>query len=86
MAIEDTAALAACLRRITSKEELGHAIDVFQNIRILRVNQIHEASTLHGFTIHLPDGPAQRTRDAAMEEVTGEHFIESRNQWSDPTI
>jgi|SRR4051794_6756692 salicylate hydroxylase len=87
MAIEDAAALAACLRRITDKSMLGQAVDVFQMVRIPRVKQIHEASTLHDFTMHLPDGAEQRARDAAMEkEVAGEHFNESPNQWSDPTM
>ena len=87
MAVEDAAALAACLKRITSKDMLSKAIDIFESVRIPRVKFVHEASILHDITLHLPDGPEQRARDAAMEkEVAGRHFHESPNQWSDPTM
>jgi salicylate hydroxylase len=87
MAVEDAAALAESLRFATKKEMVPQAVAVFEQVRIPRVKQVHEASIKHGYTLHLSDGPEQQSRDKAMEkEVNGEHFISSPNQWSDPTV
>jgi len=87
MAVEDAAALAECLSFITRKHDIHKALKLFQDIRIPRVKHVHEASVLHGTILHFPDGPAQQARDAAMRaEVEGKHFVESPNQWSDPTM
>ena len=85
MAVEDAATLAACLKAYPRKETLRTALDIYEKLRIPRTRAIQEASVLHGYTLHYPDGPLQEARDAAMKpEVEGEHFIESPNQWSDP--
>ncbi|KIV92258.1 hypothetical protein PV10_06715 [Exophiala mesophila] len=85
MAVEDAATLAACLKAYPRKETLRPALDIYEKLRIPRTRAIQEASVLHGYTLHYPDGPLQEARDAAMKpEVEGEHFIESPNQWSDP--
>lgn len=87
MAVEDAAALAETLRCMPHRDMLGQAIAIFERVRIPRVKQVHEASRMHDYTLHLPDGPEQRARDKAMErEVRGEHFVSSPNQWSDPTM
>lgn len=86
MAVEDAATLAACLKAFPRRETLRTALDLYEKLRIPRAKSIQEASVLHGYTLHYPDGPLQEARDAAMRpEVDGEHFIESPNQWSDPT-
>ncbi|KIW68827.1 hypothetical protein PV04_04747 [Phialophora macrospora] len=87
MAVEDAVALAESLRFATRKDMVPQAVAIFEQVRIPRVKQVHEASVKHGYTLHLSDGPEQQSRDKAMEkEVNGEHFISSPNQWSDPTI
>jgi salicylate hydroxylase len=87
MAVEDAAALAECLDFAAGKQDLRGALQLFQDVRIPRVKHVHEASVLHGQTLHFPDGPVQQARDAAMRaEVEGRHFVESPNQWSDPTM
>jgi salicylate hydroxylase len=87
MAVEDAAALAECLDYITAKADLHIALEMFEDVRIPRVKQVHEASVLHGQTLHFPDGPVQEARDAAMRpEVDGTPYVESPNQWSDPTM
>lgn len=87
MAVEDAAALAETLRNVSQKVTIADAISVFEEVRMPRVKQVHDATTLHGYTLHLSDGPEQRRRDQAMErEVNGEHFVWSPNQWSDPTV
>ena len=86
MAVEDASALAQALRVIDSPSHLGSALDVYELVRKARTTAMHEASYRHAYTVHLPDGPEQRARDAGMEdEVKGVHFIRSPNQWSDPT-
>lgn len=48
---------------------------------------MQEASLLNGKLWHFPDGPVQRTCDAAMKPRTvGEVVSHSLNQWSDPAM
>lgn len=85
-AVEDACALAQALRLMEERCRLGHALEVYQRVRHARASAMHEASMRHAYTAHLPDGPEQRARDAAMmDEVAGRHFIRSPNQKSDPT-
>lgn len=85
MAVEDAAALAAVLDRLSEKSELSRALSVFERVRKLRTSQMQEASLVNAKLWHFADGPEQQARDAAMAaEVQGLHFIESPNQWSDP--
>ena len=86
MAVEDAAALAQALRLINTHGDIGQALEIYAAVRCQRTTAMHEASYRHAYTVHLPDGPAQRARDAGMQaEVQGVHFIRSPNQWSDPT-
>ncbi|KAJ4421931.1 hypothetical protein N0V82_003428 [Gnomoniopsis sp. IMI 355080] len=85
MAVEDGAALATALSKITSPKELGFALQVFQKERIKRSSMMQEASMVNSMIWHFKDGPHQQARDAAMRpEVEGKHFLSSPNQWSDP--
>lgn len=85
MAVEDGAALAVALTNITSQDQLGLALQVFQQERKRRTSMMQEASMVNAFLWHFKDGPEQRARDAAMQpEVEGRRFSSSPNQWSDP--
>ena len=85
MAVEDAATLAECLKSSPRKETLRSALDLHESLRIPRTKAVHEASVIHGHTIHLADGPLQEARDAAMRpEVEGKHYVDTPNQWSDP--
>ena len=86
MAVEDASALAESLRMVSTKGELEEAVRIYEEVRQTRTRLVHESSYRHAYTVHLPDGPEQMARDAAMaDEVAGVHFIQSPNQWSDPT-
>lgn len=85
MAVEDGAALAVALSKITSPKELKFALRVFENERVRRSSMMQEASMVNSMIWHFKDGPIQEARDAAMRpEVEGRHFLSSPNQWSDP--
>lgn len=85
MAVEDGAALAVVLSKITSLDQLPFALKVFEKERIKRSGDMQNASTVNGYIWHFADGPEQQARDAAMNaEVSGVPFISSANQWSDP--
>ena len=86
MAVEDAQALAESLRFVAEKSQLSKAVRTYEDSRKARVSLMHQASYRHAYTVHLPDGVEQRARDAGMaDEVAGKHFIQSPNQWSDPT-
>ncbi|KAF3763332.1 FAD/NAD(P)-binding domain-containing protein [Cryphonectria parasitica EP155] len=85
MAVEDGAALAVALSKITSPKEVKFALNVFEQERIKRSSMMQEASMVNSMIWHFKDGPLQQARDAAMRpEVDGRHFLSSPNQWSDP--
>lgn len=62
--IEDAAVLARCLAR-----ELGDpaaALRAYESSRIARTTRLQEISHARAHLNHLPDGPEQEARDAAL--------------------
>jgi salicylate hydroxylase len=85
MAVEDGAALATILNKISSNDEMVLALKSWEKERMKRSGDMQNASVINAMILGLPDGPKQRARDASMaDEVAGEHFTHSANQWSDP--
>lgn len=85
MAVEDGAALAVALSKITSPKELKFALQIFEKERVKRSSMMQEASMVNSMIWHFRDGPLQKARDEAMRpEVESKHFLSSPNQWSDP--
>src|SRR5438874_11663216 len=66
MAIEDGAALAACLRAIADPAE---ALLHYERLRLPRVTRLQAMSRANKTRFHLRDGPAQRARDAEWAEA-----------------
>ncbi|KAH7268004.1 hypothetical protein MRS44_011714 [Fusarium solani] len=86
MAVEDGAALAEALSNINSKQQVPEALHLFEKERMNRSYAMQAASLVNGKLWHFPDGPQQQARDLGMRaEVEGRPFVESTNQWSDPT-
>ena len=61
MAIEDGAALAACLRAFADP---GEALRHYERRRLPRVTRLQQMSRANKIRFHMPDGPAQQARDA----------------------
>jgi salicylate hydroxylase len=72
-AIEDAAALAACL----AADEPARALARYERVRSARATRVQEASRGRIAHHHMPDGPEQRARDAAF---AGEDPL-SHNDW-----
>jgi salicylate hydroxylase len=66
MAIEDGAALAACLRAISDPAE---ALRHYEQLRLPRVTRLQALSRANKTRFHLRDGPAQQARDAEWAKV-----------------
>lgn len=64
-AIEDAAALAVVLRN-TAASDVDAALLRYETVRIARTSAVHARSRANSRALHLPDGPAQRERDAAL--------------------
>lgn len=84
--MEDGAFLAKCLKEVVeSRLDLQQAISLYQAGRMPKAHIKQQVSYLNGAMWMLPDGPAQRARDAAMEaELRGEPVVRSSNLYSDP--
>jgi salicylate hydroxylase len=63
-AIEDAAVLARCLAGDTA--EPGAALRRYEALRIPRTTRIQQVSHARSHVNHLPDGPAQRSRDTSL--------------------
>ncbi|WP_433236448.1 FAD-dependent monooxygenase [Streptosporangium sp. CA-135522] len=66
-AVEDAAVLAACLRT-AAPETAAQALLRYEGIRRPRASQVQLMSRGREVHNHLPDGPAQRERDAAFAD------------------
>ncbi|MFN3655761.1 MAG: FAD-dependent monooxygenase [Pseudolabrys sp.] len=64
-ALEDGAALAACL---TQNTDVAAALQRYERIRLPRTARVQLAARNNKTRFHLPDGPEQRARDAKMAE------------------
>ena len=68
-AIEDAAALAVCLR--DGPADSAAALARYEAARIPRTTLVHQRSRGNTAMLHLPDGPQQRERDAALAAGSG---------------
>jgi salicylate hydroxylase len=64
-AIEDGATLAACLSRL-GKDRIPEALRRYEAHRLPRASRLQAMSADNKLRFHLPDGPQQLARDAAM--------------------
>jgi salicylate hydroxylase len=62
-AIEDAAALAACLRKL---DDVPAALRLYEKLRLPRASRLQAMSETNKRRFHLTDGPAQQQRDAHM--------------------
>ena len=63
-AIEDAVALTACLQKCG--DDVESAFQLYESVRLPRANQIQTQSWDNKTRFHMPDGPGQVERDAAM--------------------
>ena len=68
-AIEDGAALAACLRAAGDADPAGTLRD-YERIRLPRVMLLQAMSRANKIRFHMPDGLAQRARDAEWSRAS----------------
>jgi len=61
-AIEDGAALAACLT--AGADDPAAALRRYERLRLPRVTRLQQMSRANKFRFHMPDGPGQQARDA----------------------
>jgi salicylate hydroxylase len=73
-AIEDGAALAACLAR---EPDIPEALRLYETKRLPRASRIQALSTINKTRFHLPDGPEQRARDEAMASGSTDFSIKA---------
>lgn len=84
-AMEDAAALGRCVARAHTAGDIPAVTKVYEDMRKTRAYQVQARSALNGKIWHYADGADQAARDAGMAAtLTGEHYIRSTNQWSDP--
>jgi salicylate hydroxylase len=69
-AVEDAAVLTACLV-VLGRHDLGRALANYEFLRRDRTSKIQTMARTNGHRLHLPDGPEQQARDAAIAADVG---------------
>jgi salicylate hydroxylase len=67
-AVEDAYVLAECLGDV-NRGDIVTALERYGNLRIARATQVQQSSSDAAVMFYLPDGPAQRERDAEFAEL-----------------
>jgi salicylate hydroxylase len=75
-AIEDGAALAACLTKI-GRQDIPGALRLYESLRLPRASRVQTASKENKVRFHLPDGPLQRERDAQLCDAATDWFLKA---------
>ncbi|KAI9657699.1 MAG: hypothetical protein M1821_002875 [Bathelium mastoideum] len=85
--MEDGAFLAVCLREVVAGDmTLTEAVQLYERERQPLARRKQQISFINGAIWQLPEGAAQRARDAAMApELRGEPLLRSPNLYGDPT-
>lgn len=85
-AMEDGAFLGKCIGKVVEgKLRLDEAIRIYEEERMPKAYIKQQVSFLNGAIWHLPDGPEQMARDAAMApELQGKYYVRSSNLYGDP--
>jgi len=78
-AIEDGATLAACLSQISARD-VPEALRRYEVLRLPRASRVQGQSAANKTHLHMPDGPAQQARDAAMDR-SGTDFSPEAVAW-----
>jgi len=73
-ALEDGATLTACLKKYSDVVE---ALRRYEALLLQRATHIQGMATANKTRFHLPDGPAQRERDAKMAEGSTDWSIKA---------
>ena len=63
-AIEDAATLTGCLLKFAS--DVPAAVRLYEQLRLPRASRLQAMSETNKHRFHMPDGPAQKKRDAEM--------------------
>jgi len=63
-AIEDGATLKGCLLKLSN--DVSAALRLYEQLRLPRASRLQGMSATNKTRFHMPDGPAQRERDAEM--------------------
>jgi len=84
--MEDGAFLAKCVGAVAlGNLSLREAINIYEVERMPKAFLKQQVSFLNGAIWHLPDGPKQQARDAAMApELEGKYQVRSSNLYGDP--
>ncbi|GAA1027093.1 hypothetical protein GCM10009557_07100 [Virgisporangium ochraceum] len=69
-AIEDAAVLTTCLAEACGRN-LPRTLSRYESLRRGRTTRVQQMSRANGHRFHLPDGPDQEARDAAMRTSFG---------------
>ena len=86
-ALEDGAVLGALLQHVMRKDQLPHAVRVFEKVRKARSEAIARETFLQRHQFHMPDGPEQEERDQIFASQLGKEIGgKFPSRWTCPEV
>ena len=73
--MEDGVTLAALLSDLDSPAAVREALRAYESVRRPRVTRVQRMASDNKARLHMPDGPAQRVRDAQLASGTTDIFF-----------
>jgi salicylate hydroxylase len=58
-------------------QDIPNAFRLYESLRLPRASRVQAASKENKTRVHLPDGPAQRERDAQIRDVATDWFLKA---------
>lgn len=75
-AMEDGFVLGWCLGQVQQRDQLQHAINLYEKVRKERSERVAKETFLQRHQFHMPDGPEQEERDAIFASQLGKDEID----------
>ena len=87
-ALEDGAVLGALLSKVANKEQLPHAVKLFEKVRKTRSEAIARETFLQRHQFHMHDGPEQEERDKIFAAQLGKREMDGKlpSRWTCPEV
>ncbi|KAF8159719.1 hypothetical protein B0H34DRAFT_748513 [Crassisporium funariophilum] len=82
LAVEDAAVLGVLMSYLTTRTQIPQFLEAFQDLRLSRVQKVHQSELNNAALVSLPPGEMQEMRDAAMRKS----LTPSVEKWDDEQL
>lgn len=85
LTVEDAAVLGSLMSHLSSRKQLPHILEAYQDLRLLRVKQVRETELNNATLVTHPDPQMQAMRNAALSQSLKQQG-DTHDKWSDELL